>query len=358
MNKTLLFSPIQFRELKIKNRLFVSPMCQYSAVEGTAQDWHLVHLGTRASGGAGLVMAEAAGVSPEGRISPDDLGIWNEQHAKALKPVTQFIHTQGAVSAIQLAHAGRKAGTASPWKGSKPVPLTEGGWVPYGPSPIAYGEGYQTPKEMTEADIQKVIQDFVNSAKLSQKAGFQVVEVHMAHGYLLHEFLSPLTNQRKDQYGGSLENRMRFPLAVAKAVRDFWPQNLPVFVRISASDWAEGGWDIQESIQLVQELQKLGIDLIDCSSGGNVSWQKIPVVPGYQVPFAEKIKKETSIAVGAVGLITKPQQAEEILQTKKADVIFMARELLRNPYWPLVAAHELNEKIDWPKQYLRGTFAT
>lgn len=355
-NKTFLFSPLKIRDLTFKNRLFVSPMCQYSAIDGTAQSWHMVHLGTRASGGAGLVMTEAAGVSPEGRISPGDLGIWKKEHAIALKPVTDFIHSQGAVSAIQLAHAGRKAGTAEPWKGGKPVPLSQGGWIPWGPSPLAYAEGYHTPKEMTEADIQTVIGDFVNSAKLSLEAGFQVVEVHMAHGYLLHEFLSPLTNQRKDQYGGSLGNRMRFPLAVAKAVRDFWPQNWPVFVRISATDWAEGGWDIDQSVQLVSELKKLGIDLIDTSTGGNVSWQKMTVEPNYQVPYAEKIKNQTGILTGAVGLITQAKQAEEILQSQKGDVIFMARELLRNPYWPLVAAHEMKESIQWPKQYLRGTF--
>jgi len=355
-NKTLLFSPLKLRELEFKNRVFVSPMCQYSAIEGTAQPWHLVHLGTRASGGAGLVMAEATGVSPEARISPQDLGLWTREHAQALKPVTDFIHSQNSVSAVQLAHAGRKAGTAAPWNGAKPVPLNQGGWIPVGPSPIPYNEGYQTPKEMDATDINKVLVDFENSTRLAQEAGFQVVEVHMAHGYLLHEFLSPLSNQRKDQYGGSLENRMRFPLQVAERVRKTWPQHLPVFARISASDWAEGGWDIEQSIVLSRALKNLGIDLIDCSSGGNVPWQKIPVVPEYQVPFAEKIKAQVDITVGAVGLITEAQQAENILQSQKADVIFLARELLRNPYWPLKAAHDLGEPLVWPRQYDRGKF--
>lgn len=349
-----LFSPIQFRDLKIKNRIFVSPMCQYSAREGVAQNWHLVHLGTRATGGAGLVMAEASAVSPEGRISPDDLGIWSDEQAQALKPVTDFIHSQGAVSAIQLAHAGRKAGTQVPWKGGKPLSLAEGGWPVIAPSAVAYKSNYQTPQEMSEKEMSRILSCFEASAERSLKAGFQVIEIHMAHGYLLHEFLSPLSNFRKDPYGGSFENRIRFPLKIATSLRKIWPAHLPVFVRISASDWVEGGWDIDESVLFSKELKKVGIDLIDVSSGGLSDAQKIPVVPHYQVPFAERIKQEAEIATGAVGLITDAEAAEKVLVEKKADAIFLARELLRNPYWPLKAAKKLGAQISWPPQYERA----
>ena len=351
-----LFHELSIRGIKFKNRIFVSPMCQYSAVNGLAQPWHIVHLGTRATGGAGLVMAEATAVSAEGRISPGDLGLWNETQAKHLKLVTDFIHSQKAVSAVQLAHAGRKAGTAAPWLGGKPLTEKTGAWPTVAPSAIPYGEGYQTPKEMTEEDINKVISDFEKATRLAQIAGFQVVEIHAAHGYLLHEFLSPLTNQRKDQFGGPLIHRMKFPLLVAKKVRDLWPQNLPVFVRVSATDWADGGWDLDQCMIFCKELKKIGIDLIDCSSGGLVSQQKIRLAPGYQVIFARDIKAKAGILTGAVGLITEAEQAEKILEQNEADVIFMARELLRNPYWPLQAAHKLGAKIAWPPQYERAPF--
>jgi 2,4-dienoyl-CoA reductase-like NADH-dependent reductase (Old Yellow Enzyme family) len=349
-----LFTPIQLRSLKIKNRVFVSPMCQYSADQGLAQDWHLVHLGGFANGGSGLVMAEATAVSPEGRISPDDLGIWSDRHAEALKPVVRFIHSQSAVSAIQLAHAGRKAGTASPWKGGKPIPVEKGGWMPVGPSAVAYKGGYQIPKEMDEADLLKVETDYIQATHRSLAAGFQVVEVHMAHGYLFHEFLSPIANHRSDQYGGSLENRMRFPLRVFEKVRAIWPQDLPVFVRISASDWVAGGWDIEQSVQFAKELKKRGADLIDVSSGGLSPEQRIEVKPLYQVPAANQIRHQAQIPTGAVGLITEPQQAEGILKDAQADAIFIARELLRDPHWPLRAAQELGAEIKWPVQYERA----
>jgi 2,4-dienoyl-CoA reductase-like NADH-dependent reductase (Old Yellow Enzyme family) len=353
----MLFQPLKIRELVFKNRIFVSPMCQYSSQEGLASNWHLVHLGARAVGGAALVMTEAAAVSPEGRISPQDLGIWNVAQAQALKPITQFILEQGSVPAIQLAHAGRKASTAAPWrmKSKSPSTLTaaEGGWAPVGPSPLAFSESYATPTEMTAEAIEKVRKDFSCAAELALTAGFQVIEIHMAHGYLMHEFLSPLSNTRTDQYGGSLENRLRLPLEIAKSLRDLWPAKWPVFVRISATDWTDKGWDLEQSEVFVLELKELGIDLIDCSTGGNVAHAKVPVAPGYQVSFAERLRK-TGVLTGAVGLITEPQQAEEILRQEKADAIFLARELLRDPHWPLRAAKALNQDITWPVQYERA----
>jgi 2,4-dienoyl-CoA reductase-like NADH-dependent reductase (Old Yellow Enzyme family) len=351
---TQLFTPIQFRDLQIKNRIFVSPMCQYSAVDGVAQPWHLVHLGSRAVGGAGLVMAEATSVSAQGRISPADLGIWSELHADALKPVVDFLQSQGAVSAVQLAHAGRKAATAVPWEGKGALTLDHGGWPIVAPSAIAYHDGYQTPHEMSQADLEKIKSEFETACELSMRAGFQVIEIHMAHGYLLHEFLSPLTNTRTDQYGGSLENRMRFPLEIAESLRRIWPAHLPVFVRISATDWADGGWNAEESVVFCKALRKVGIDLIDVSTGGLVAHQKIEVKPLYQVPFAEKIRKEAQMATGAVGLITDPFDAEKILQQGQADVIIMAREFLRDPYWPLHAAKKLGASVKWPVQYERA----
>lgn len=344
-----LFSEIKIRDLVIKNRVFVSPMCQYSSTEGLATNWHLVHLGARAVGGAGLVMSEAAAVSPEGRISAGDLGIWNEIQALSLKPVTQFISEQGAVPAIQLAHAGRKASSKVPWHKSKAPD-----WTVLGPSPVAFSSDYPTPKEMTDLDIQKVVNDFLKAAQNSLLAGFQVIEIHMAHGYLMHEFLSPLSNHRHDKYGGSLENRMRLPLQIAKTLRDFWPANWPVFARISATDWVEGGWDLAQSIALTKELKAIGIDLIDCSTGGNMSNAKIPVAPHYQVEFAREIKKQTGIMTGAVGLITDPHEAQSVLDKEEADVVFLARELLRDPHWPLRAAAVLKQKITWPPQYERA----
>lgn len=349
-----LFSTFQLRELEFKNRIFVSPMCQYSATDGIANDWHLVHLGSRAVGGASLVMAEAAGVSPEGRISPQDLGIWSERHGEALKPVTRFIQEQGAVPAIQLAHAGRKASVDVPWRGSKPLDDASGGWKSIGPSPVAFSPGHGVPQELAKTDLDGLVGKFAEAARISLAAGFQVVEVHMAHGYLLHEFLSPLSNRRGDEFGGSLENRARFPLAVAKAVREVWPQHLPVFVRISATDWVDGGWTLEESIQLAEWLKEEGVDFIDCSSGGLTPDARIPVAPGFQTPFATAIRQQVGMPTGTVGLITSPAQAEQIVATGLADVVLLARELLRNPYWPLHAAHALGAEVAWPPQYERA----
>lgn len=351
---SLLFSRLKIRDLEFKNRIFVSPMCQYSAQKGLPNEWHLVHLGSRAVGGAGLVMAEATAISPEGRISPGDTGIWSNAHADAFRPITAFIKKQNSVPSIQLAHAGRKASTAEPWLNGKSLSSTEGGWTPLAPSALAFSNESLTPKAMDSNDISKVLFDFEVATINALSAGFEVVEVHMAHGYLLHEFLSPLSNQRKDEYGGILENRMRLPLLVAKKVRSLWPSHLPMFVRISATDWVENGWDLNQSICFVKELKALGVDLIDVSSGGMVPKAPIPVAPLFQVPFCESIKEQGEILTGAVGLITEATQAETILQEKKADVVFMARELLRNPYFPLQAAKELGVEISWPNQYARA----
>lgn len=318
-------------------------------------DWHLVHLGSRAVGGAGLVVMEATAVSPEGRISPADAGIWSDAHADAYKRITQFIKEQGAIAGIQLAHAGRKASTAEPWNGGKKVDEGEGGWQTFAPSAIAFADDYPMPREMTKDDLEKAKQDFVDAAKRSIEAGFEVIEIHAAHGYLFHEFLSPLSNKREDEYGGNLENRMRFPLEVARLVRETASERLPVFVRISATDWVEeGGWDLEQSIEFCNRLKEIGIDLIDCSTGGNVPHAKIPVGAGYQVRFAEAIREKAKIKTAAVGMITEPEQAEEILQEEKADAIFIAREFLRDPYFPFRAAHVLGGKVDVPKQYGRA----
>jgi 2,4-dienoyl-CoA reductase-like NADH-dependent reductase (Old Yellow Enzyme family) len=349
-----LFSPIRLREITVKNRIFVSPMCQYSCEEGIPNTWHLVHLGSRAVGGAGLVMCEASGVKPQGRISPHDAGIWSEAHAQAWAPITAFIKAQGAVPAMQLAHAGRKASTHSPWRGSGAVDADHGGWQVVGPSAVPFSREYPQPRAMSNADIDRCVEDFRRAAQHSLQARFEIVEIHMAHGYLLHEFLSPLSNQRNDEYGGSLENRMRFPLRVAEAVRKAWPEHLPVFVRISASDWKDGGWDIRQSIEFCRRLKALGIDLIDCSSGGNVADAKIALVPGYQVPFATAIKNEVGIATSAVGLITDAVQAEQIVATGLADSVSLARAMLRDPYWPRHAALALGVDPQWPDQYKRA----
>ena len=350
-----LFSPFKLRELTFKNRVFVSPMCQYSCVDGVPNDWHLVHLGGRAVGGAAMVMTEAASVNPEGRISPEDAGIWNDAQRDAWKPIARFIAASGAVPAIQLAHAGRKASTFAPWRGRGKVEPPHGGWQVVGPSRNAFSESYPLPHEMTVADIRRVIDDFAAAAKRSLEAGFQVVEVHAAHGYLAHQFLSPLSNQRTDQYGGSLENRMRFALEVSTAVREVWPAALPVFIRISASDWKEGGWDVAQSIEFSKQCRHIGIDLIDVSSGGAVHDANMTIRPGYQVPFARAIRAGASIATGAVGLITDAVQAEQILADGDADCVFLARALLRDPYWPLHAAAELGVPMEWPDQYKRAT---
>jgi 2,4-dienoyl-CoA reductase-like NADH-dependent reductase (Old Yellow Enzyme family) len=351
---TKLFSPFIIRGIEFKNRIFVSPMCQYSSRDGMPTDWHLVHLGCRAVGGAALVMVEATGVSPEGRISPDDSGIWSDEHGEAFAPIAKFILEQGAVPGIQLAHAGRKASTDAPWRGGGPLGPKERGWQPLAPSAIPFSEGFPVPREMTARDIDAVLGQFIDAAKRSLAAGFQVVEVHSAHGYLLHEFLSPLSNHRSDAYGGSLENRMRFPLRVTQAVREVWPKHLPVFVRISATDWVEGGWDLAQSVEYSRRLKDLGVDLIDCSAGYLMPRVHIPEGPGYLTPFAFAIRREAGISTGTVGFITEPAQAEQIVATEHADVVFLARQLLRDPYWPFHAAKSLGVDLHWPDQYARA----
>jgi len=351
----VLFSEFRLRDVSFRNRIFVSPMCQYSATDGVPNAWHMVHLGSRAVGGAGLVMVEAAGVSSEGRISPYDLGLWSDAQRDAFGPIVQFIKEQGAVAGIQLAHAGRKGSTDAPWlNGGGAVAESNGGWQPLAPSALPFTAAHAIPHALTKTEIDAVVQQFADATRRAYVAGFDVVEIHMAHGYLLHEFLSPITNQRTDEYGGSLENRARLPLAVAKIVREIWPAERPVFVRLSATDWVNGGWDLGQSIQLAQWLKQLGIDLIDCSSGGLAADAKIPAAPGFQVPFAAAIREKAGIPTGAVGLITEPAQAEQIIVTGEADVVLLARELLRDPYWPLHAARRLNVDVAWPKQYLRA----
>lgn len=352
-----LFTPFSIREVTFRNRIAVSPMCEYSSEDGFANNWHVVHLGSRAVGGAGLVLTEATAVSPEGRISPSDLGIWKDEHLPILQQITTFIREQGAVAGIQLAHAGRKASTAVPWKGHKKVAPEDGGWQVVAPSAIPFNNDYPMPEALTPAGIQKIKDDFKAAAQRSLDAGFQVIEIHAAHGYLLHNFLSPLSNHRTDQYGGDFANRARLVLEVAEVIRSVWPEKYPLFVRISATDWADGGWDPEASVQLARLLKDKGVDLIDCSSGGLASGVKIPVGPLYQVPFAEKIRKEADIPTGAVGLITTPEQAESIIVSGKADLVFMARELLRDPYFPLRAAHALGYKeMPWPVQYERAKY--
>jgi 2,4-dienoyl-CoA reductase-like NADH-dependent reductase (Old Yellow Enzyme family) len=350
-----LFSPLTIRSITLRNRIAVSPMCQYSCQDGLADEWHLVHLGSRAVGGAGLVIVEASGVEPRGRISPGDMGIWSDAHSAALQPVAAFIKQHGSVSAIQLAHAGRKASTYAPWlnRGAQ-IPLTEGGWQTIAPSPIPFNEADVPPRAMTKADISEIVEAFQKAAALSLKAGFQVIEIHAAHGYLINEFLSPLTNHRQDAYGGSLENRARFLFEIVAAIRAVWPAELPLFVRISASDWADGGWTIDDSVQLARLLQPMQVDLIDCSSGGVVSHARIKSGPGYQVPFAEQVKRESGIMTGAVGMITDPDQANEIISSSKADIVLLAREMLRDPYWPLHAARKLGAPQAPPVQYARA----
>lgn len=350
-----LFDPLVLRGLTLANRVAVSPMCQYSSREGFASDWHLVHLGSRAVGGAGLVFTEAAAVLPEARISPQDLGIWSDEHVPMLARITRFIRRQGAAAGVQIAHAGRKASTRRPWDGPGAVPPGEGGWSNVvAPSALPFAEGYARPSELDQDGVARVIKAFAGAAGRAREAGFQVVEIHAAHGYLLHEFLSPLSNHRQDKYGGSLENRTRLLREVAAAVRVVWPERLPLFVRISATDWAEGGWTIEESIELARQLHSLGVDLIDCSSGGTLPHAQVPVGPGYQTPFADRIRREAGIATGAVGMITDAAQADHILRTGQADLILMAREFLREPYWPLQAARELGQQASWPVQYLRA----
>ena len=349
-----LFEPLQLRDVTLRNRIAVSPMCQYSAEGGVPTDWHLVHLGSRAVGGAGLVIAEASAVSAEGRISPGDTGIWSDEQAEAWARLARFVAEQGAVPGIQLAHAGRKASTDAPWRGGRPVAQDAGGWQTVAPSPLPFAEGYAAPRELTADGIEAVVGAFRDAARRAEQAGFQLVEIHMAHGYLLHQFLSPLTNRRSDAYGGSLENRMRLPLAVARAVRDAFPAERPVFARISATDWVEGGWDLEQSVALARALGANGVDLVDCSSGGTVPDAKVALGPGYQVPFAAAIRERAGIATGAVGLITESAQAEAIVATGQADIVLFAREMLRDPYWPLHAARTLGVEVGWPVQYQRA----
>jgi 2,4-dienoyl-CoA reductase-like NADH-dependent reductase (Old Yellow Enzyme family) len=329
-------------------------MCQYSSEDGFANDWHLVHLGSRAIGGAGTVIVEATAVEERGRISPADLGIWQDQHIESLLRITRFCKEYGSVPAIQLAHAGRKASTEAPWDGGRPLDQENGGWQAVAPSPIPFEAGYPAPAELTLAEIRTVVQSFAKAAERALAAGFEIVELHGAHGYLMHEFLSPLANERTDEYGGSFKNRIRFALEVTTAVRRVWPERLPLFLRISATDWAEGGWTAEDSVELVRAIAPLGVDLVDCSSGGMVPYAKIPVGPGYQVQFAEKIRKETGVLTGAVGMITDPHQAESILEEGAADVVVLAREFLREPYWPIKAAEVLGAEANIPVQYQRA----
>jgi len=351
---SILFSPLTLKSVTLKNRIAISPMCQYSAKDGFPNDWHLVHLGSRAVGGAGLIIAEACAVVPEGRISPFDIGIWKDEHIEAHLRITKFIESQGAIPALQLAHAGRKASCDTPWNGGGYLQNDVNAWQIVGPSSIPFKPGAPTPNELTIEEIKQVVLAFQFAAERSLKAGYKIIEIHAAHGYLLHQFLSPLSNQRTDAYGGSFENRVRLLLEVVEAITAVWPDTLPLFVRISATDWREGGWDLQESIELVKVLKLKGVDLIDTSTAGNIFDAQIPVAPGYQVNFAKAIKKEGSILTGAVGLITSAQQAEEILQDASADIILIGRLALRDPYFPLNAAKQLNENVKWPLQYERG----
>jgi 2,4-dienoyl-CoA reductase-like NADH-dependent reductase (Old Yellow Enzyme family) len=350
-----LFSPIKIKNIEFKNRIVVSPMCEYSSVDGFATDWHLVHLGSRAVGGAALIITEANAVSPGGRISYGDLGIYKDEHIAKLKQITDFIHQHGAFAGTQLAHAGRKASHEIPWKGGAQIPADQpNGWKSVAPSAVAFTENEAAPVELDKAGIEKIKADFKVAAARALAAGFDVIELHGAHGYLIHEFLSPLSNHRTDEYGGSFENRIRLLLEIIKSVKETWPAENPLFLRISASDWTEGGWTANDSVALAKALINKGVDLIDCSSGGNVATAKIPLKPGYQVEFAEKVKKESGILTGAVGLITEAVQADTIIQQGQADFAIMARELLRDPYFPLRAAHQLGHEVKWPDQYLRA----
>lgn len=349
-----LFDPLALRSLTLRNRVVVSPMCQYSSIDGAANDWHVVHLGTRAVGGAGLVFTEAAAVTPGGRISPQDLGIWKDEHIRGLSAVVRVIKAEGAIAGIQLAHAGRKASVARPWEGGQQLALESGGWTAVAPSAVPFKDGERAPRSLTLDGIREGVQAFAAAAARALTAGFEVIEIHAAHGYLLNEFLSPLSNHRTDEYGGSFENRIRLLTEVVQAVRSTWPSGLPLFVRISATDWKEGGWDIEQSVELARRLAALGVDLIDCSSGGVVPGAKIPAAPGYQVEFAARIRRETGMPTGAVGLITEPQQANDVIAAGQADLVLLARQLLREPYWPLRAARELGAEPAWPLQYLRA----
>jgi len=349
-----LFTPLKIRDITLRNRIAVSPMCQYSAEDGFATDWHLVHLGSRAVGGAGLVLMEATAVEPRGRISPADTGIWKDEHIAPLSRITGFLRTHGAAPGIQLAHAGRKASTRPPWQGGGVIAPDAGGWQTVAPSPVPFHPGGPAPHELSAAEIGSIVDAFRAAARRACEAGFQVAEIHGAHGYLVHQFLSPLSNRRTDEYGGGFEHRIRFAQEVIRAVRSAWPEKMPLFLRISATDWAEGGWDLDQSVELARRVRELGVDLIDCSSGGASPEQRIALGPGYQVPFAERIRREAGILTGAVGLITTAEQAAEIVRCGQADVVLLARQFLRDPYFPLHAARELDEHVDPPVQYLRA----
>lgn len=349
-----LFSPYKIKGIELKNRIVVSPMCQYSAHDGFANDWHLVHLGSRAVGGAGLIITEATAVSPEGRISPFDLGIWKDEHIENLKRITGFIAAQGCVPGTQLAHAGRKASKTEPWNGDKQVPIQEGGWKTVAPSAIPFSEDSDTPEALTTDGINKVVADFKAAATRALAAGFKVIEIHAAHGYLIHQFLSPLSNKRTDDYGGPFENRIRLLLDIVAEIRAVWPEDYPLLLRISASDWVENGWTIDDSVALAEVLLDNGVDLVDCSSGGNIPGVKIPVGPNYQVPFAAEVRKRSGMPTGAVGIIVSASQAEDIVASGEADLVIMAREMLRDPYFPLRAARELGVEVKWPVQYERA----
>ncbi len=354
MTEINLFSPLQIKGITLKNRIVMSPMCQYSATDGFVDDWHFVHLGSRAVGGAGLIITEAMAVSPEGRISAGDLGLWKDEHIAPIRRITDFIHKQGSVAGVQLAHAGYKASSAAPWLGGKYISTEEGGWQPVSPSATLLTDQKTYSKELTRADIEQIVEDFKQAAKRAVEAGFKVIEIHSAHGYLLNEFLSPVANNRTDEFGGNFENRSRALLLVIDAVKEVIPAEMPLFVRISATDWRADGWKIEDSVRLSTILKEKGIDLIDCSTGGFVAPKEIPIAPNYQVSFAEEIRAKVGIKTGAVGLITSAKQANEIISSGKADLVFLARELLRNPYFPQNAAHELGFEIELPNQYLRG----
>ena len=350
-----LFAPLKIRDVSLRNRIVVSPMCQYSSTDGFANDWHFVHLGTRAVGGAALVFTEATAVTPDGRISPDDLGIWKAEHVEFLSRIVRFLEQQGAVAGMQLAHAGRKASTAAPWLGSHSVSEAERGWRPIlAPSAIPFSDKHPVPQALDEAGIRSIVRAFGEAAERALNAGFRVLEIHSAHGYLLHSFLSPLSNRRQDSYGGSFENRTRILREVVGEIRSRWPERYPLFLRVSATDYLEGGWDVEQSVELARQVKPLGVDLVDCSSGGLLPQIAIPSGPGYQTPFAERKRKQAGILTGAVGMITAAEQADHIIRTGQADVVVLARELLRHPYWPLEAARKLGAEGPWPKQYLRA----
>ncbi len=349
-----LFSPLTLRSVTLRNRIAVSPMCQYSARDGRADDWHFVHLGSRAVGGAALVIFEATAVEPRGRISPGDLGLWEDGQVEPLARIARFVEAQGAVACLQIAHAGRKASTGRPWDGGGPIPEASGGWRPVAPSAVPFAEGHPVPQALAEEELRKVVRAFAATARRALMAGFQAIELHMAHGYLVHQFLSPLSNCRQDRYGGPFENRTRFAREIVEAVRAEWPERLPLLVRLSATDWVEGGWSVEESVELARRLRAAGVDLVDCSSGGLVASAQVPAGPGYQAVFAERIRREAGVPTGAVGFITAPEQADHVIRSGQADLVLLAREMLRNPYWPLQASSRLGQEGPWPKQYLRA----